>query len=73
MQVWYTNSTSFMMPPAIHWFPHYYWQPIIDLQPVTLDTVVVGNRVFTNGEEEVIAYISLGVGRTLERKHSLIR
>ncbi len=28
-------------------------QPVVDMQPVTLDTVVVGNRVFTNGEEEV--------------------
>jgi hypothetical protein len=28
-------------------------QPVVDMQPVTLETVVIGNRVFTNGEEEV--------------------
>jgi len=42
------------MPPAVHWFPHYHWHPIIDMQPTTLDTVVVGNRVYTNGEEEIV-------------------
>ena len=37
-QVWYTNATGYMMPPAVHWFPHYHWHPIIDMQPTTLDT-----------------------------------
>jgi len=46
------------MPPAVHWFPHYHWHPIIDMQPTTLDTVVVGNRVYTNGEEEIVVRFS---------------
>eukprot|EP00291_Cryptomonas_curvata_P019795 CAMPEP_0172155988 /NCGR_PEP_ID=MMETSP1050-20130122/2938_1 /TAXON_ID=233186 /ORGANISM="Cryptomonas curvata, Strain CCAP979/52" /LENGTH=164 /DNA_ID=CAMNT_0012824961 /DNA_START=89 /DNA_END=579 /DNA_ORIENTATION=+ len=54
VQIWYSNSSLFMMPPAVHWFAHYYWQPVVDMQPVTLETVVIGNRVFTNGEEEVV-------------------
>ena len=57
-QVWYTNATGYMMPPAVHWFPHYHWQPVVDMQPITLDTVVVGNRVYTNGEEEIVVRFS---------------
>jgi len=57
-QVWYTNATGYMLPPAVHWFPHYHWQPIVDMQPTTLETVVVGNRVYTNGEEEVVIRFS---------------
>ncbi len=47
-----------MLPPAVHWFPHYHWHPVIDMQPTTLDTVVVGNRVYTNGEEEIVVRFS---------------
>ena len=57
-QVWYTNATAYMMPPAVHWFPHYHWHPVVDMQPTTLDTVVVGNRVYTNGEEEIVVRFS---------------
>eukprot|EP00282_Hemiselmis_andersenii_P007799 CAMPEP_0114127620 /NCGR_PEP_ID=MMETSP0043_2-20121206/10482_1 /TAXON_ID=464988 /ORGANISM="Hemiselmis andersenii, Strain CCMP644" /LENGTH=754 /DNA_ID=CAMNT_0001220727 /DNA_START=69 /DNA_END=2331 /DNA_ORIENTATION=- len=58
MQIWFSNHSAAMLPPSVHWFPHYHWHPIRDLQSVTLDTVVVGNRIFTNGEEEVVLRFS---------------
>ena len=42
-QIWYTNATGYMLPPSVHWFPHYHWHPIMDMQPTSMDTVVVGN------------------------------
>lgn len=57
-QIWYTNHTGYMLPPAVHWYPHYHWQPIVDMQPTTLETVVIGNRVYTNGEEEIVIKFS---------------
>lgn len=64
-QIWYTNATGYMLPPSVHWFPHYHWHPIMDMQPTSMDTVVVGNRIYTNGEEEIVLKFSPIVARAV--------